>query len=451
MTDDEAKGAVHSIVAPAANGAGASGDVRNLKRRMHVVIVDEEFPYPLNSGKRIRTANLVLQLAQRHRITYLAYRNTDPREENQARDFFQSHGIETVSVDRRPLVQKGLGFYFRLFANLFSPLPYSVQTHNTAALRQAIRQYAAANDVDLWQAEWTPYGESLAREIETPWVVMAHNVESLIWRRYFETELNPFKRWYIKRQWKKFERFERRIFSEASQTITVSEPDATLAREQFGASRVAVVDNGVDVSYFCPDESQRDPKQILFLGSLDWRPNLDGVLVLLDSVFPRVIREQPAAQLCIVGRNPPKWLTERVAASPNVELHANVPDVRPFLRQSGALVVPLRIGGGSRLKILEALATECPVISTDVGAEGLSLASNEHLIIVNTPDEMAEALSDSMRDPQPIRSMGKCGRQVILDRYDWKLLSGKLGAVWNDQLNASRATRHETATVKRPA
>ncbi|MCD4727372.1 MAG: glycosyltransferase family 4 protein [Pirellulales bacterium] len=406
---------------------------------MHVVIVDEELPYPLNSGKRIRTLNLILPLARRHQITYLCYPSADAEETQRAVEFFRQEGIETVLVERMLPGKAGAAFYGRLLWNLLSPLPYSVQVHNSAALRRAIGHYAAAHDVDLWHCEWTPYGKSLSTLACGPWIVIAHNVESLIWQRYCENEANPLKRWYIKRQWRKFERFERRMFSTAPLTVAVSESDSRLMREQFGADRLEVVDNGVDITYFQPNESVRDPSRLLFLGSLDWRPNLDGVGVLLDRIFPRVLAEEPSARLAIVGRKPPPWLVDRVRTCRGVELHADVPDVRPFLHQCGLMVVPLRIGGGSRLKILEALATECPVVSTRVGAEGLRLAPGRHFVQVETMDDMASALVEHIRNPRPIGEMACQGRNVVVQWYNWPVLSAKLEAIWLEQGRAGKA------------
>ena len=399
-------------------------------RRMHVVVVDEELPYPADSGKRIRTLNLTTRLAQRHRITYLAYRSANRAETEQAVAYLQSRGIETVLVDRCLPGKSGVAFYGRLLWNLLSPLPYSVQVHKSAAMRRAIREYAARHAVDLWHCEWTPYAESLRGVVSGPWVVMAHNVESLIWKRYAETEPSRLKQWYIRKQWRKFERFERRTFAEAAGTIAVSDEDAALARERFGADRVEVVENGVDVAGFRPDGSARDHRSILFLGSLDWRPNLDAVQLLLDRVFPQVLRGEPLARLVIVGRKPPHWLVERVRGCERVELRADVPDVRPFLRQCGVMTVPLRIGGGSRVKILEALAMECPVVSTRVGAEGLCLAPGRHFVQVEAVDAMASALVRCMRDPQPMAEMARLGRQAVCQRYDWSILARKLEAIW---------------------
>ena len=396
---------------------------------MHIAILDEELPYPLTSGKRIRTLNLLRRLAGWHRLTYICHRNAEADEARAASRHFHELGIETIIVDRAVPAKSGPAFYARLARNLISPLPYSVATHASRELSQAVCDYAARNSVDLWHCEWTPYAQTMKSLPGVRWLVMAHNVESLIWQRLAETERNPLKRWYIRRQWRKFERFERWAYTSAAKTIAVSPDDAKLMRERFGANSIDVVDNGVDTSYFKPGDSPRDPKTILFLGSLDWRPNLDAVQLLLDSIFPQVRRLEPQARLLIVGRNPPDWLRERSAA-PGVEVHGSVPDVRPFIARAGLMAVPLRIGGGSRLKILEALASGLPVVSTRIGAEGLDLEPGQHLDIVEGVEPMAQALAAAIREPQRIRRQAEAGRRKVLSRYDWDSLAQRLEAVW---------------------
>ena len=152
--------------------------------------------------------------------------------------------------------------------------------------------------------------------------------------------------------------------------------------------------------------------------------------LLLDRIFPQVRASEPAARLCIVGRHPSPALTKRVQRMEGVELFADVPDVRPFLAESGVMAVPLRIGGGSRLKILEALACGLPVVSTQVGAEGLSLEPGRDFIQVDEPSSMADALIEAIRTPGPALAMAAKGRQVVLERYDWDVLAGKLEEVW---------------------
>jgi glycosyltransferase involved in cell wall biosynthesis len=398
-------------------------------RPLRVVIVDEELPYPPVSGKRIRTLGLIERLARRHRLTYVCHRNADASEVAPAVEHFTRLGIRPVVVDRAPPPRSGVRFYARLARNLLSPLPYSVTSHTSRALTDALRRIAAAEPIDLWHCEWTPLAHALAG-VAGRRLVMAHNVESVIWQRYFETEANPLKRWYIGRQWRKFARFEREALRRADLTVAVSDLDRDRFETDLGVPRVEVVDNGVDTRYFEPRGWPREPASLLFLGSLEWRPNLDGVAQLLDHVFPAVRRQIPDARLLIVGRNPPESLRVQCARQDGVELHANVADVRPFLARATLLAVPLRIGGGSRLKILEALASGTPVVSTRVGAEGLHLEPGEHLDVVEGIDEMAGAILAAIRDPERLSSQAEAGRREVLRRYDWDVLAARLERLW---------------------
>ncbi len=406
-------------------------------RSLRVAVLDEELPYPLTSGKRLRTFNLLARLAERHRITLLCHRNADPAEVPAAEAAFRKLGVETVVVPRAVPSKSGPGFYARLAGNLLSPLPYSVETHTSPELVAAAAEHAAEMPVDLWHCEWTPYAQVLRKALRgrlrrTPWVVMAHNVESLIWRRYTETEENPVKRWYTKRQWLKFERFERWAFAHATWSVAVSEPDAELIRTQMGGTeQTEVVDNGVDTAHFRPQRDvDRDPFRVVFVGSLDWRPNQDAVKLLLESIFPQVRAKEPRAKLSIVGRNPPEWMHEAARETAGVTVFGSVPDVRPHLATCGMTVVPLRVGGGSRLKILESLATSTPVVSTRVGAEGLRLTPGKHLTV--TPDEtgMAEAILNVMADPDAAADQADEGRRLVLREYDWAPLATKLEEIW---------------------
>jgi glycosyltransferase involved in cell wall biosynthesis len=403
---------------------------------LNVAVLDEELPFPLTSGKRIRTFNLLARLADRHRVTILCHQNPNREESADAVTAFRKLGIETVVVARAIPSKSGPGFYARLAGNLLSPLPYSVATHASPALVEAVREFTEENPVDLWHCEWTPYAQvlhdALGEELDDArWTVMAHNVESLIWQRYAETEANPVKRWYIKRQCEKFARFEQWAYGAATVPIAVSPDDARLMRTEFGVRRAEVVENGVDIDFFKPQRDvDRDPAKLLFLGSLDWRPNLDAVSLLLDDIFPKVKAANPAATLAVVGRRPPDWLKVRAATVPGVRLFADVPDVRPFLATCGMLVVPLRIGGGSRLKILEALATETPVISTRIGAEGLQLTAGRDLIVAETPAEMASKILAGMSAPYELQETAESGRQQVLSRYSWVPLANKLENIW---------------------
>ena len=403
---------------------------------MNVVTVSAYLPHPANSGGRIRTLNLLTRLARRHSITFIANRCKDHSESLAARAFLKDHGMDVVEVEQAAVApKKGPAFYLRLAANLASKVPYSVASHISPAMETAVRSLASRQSVDLWQAEWAASIEAFKSIPGARKIVMAPNVETLIWERYAVTEPNPLKRWYINQQARKFERYERQTFAAAERVVTVTLDDAALVRERFGMSRVDVVDNGIDRAYFESVKPERDPRKILFLGSLDWRPNLDAISLLLDEIFPKVLAEVPEATLAIVGRGPSESLRKRIEATPSARLHADVADVRPYLAESGSMVVPLRIGGGSRLKILEALATGLPVISTKVGAEGLELRDGIEIEIADTPEAIAQGLVRSIREPRRAAEIAAKGRALVLERYDWDHLAEVLERSWERCLN----------------
>lgn len=407
---------------------------------MHVVIIDGDVSYPATSGKRLRTLNLMLQAAKRHRITYVGRCAKGSEEDRLAPPFLRERGITPILVHDPVPKKSGLAFYARLFLNLFASRPYSVVSHDSDAMRQRVhddvKQGVIAGPIDVWQFEWPPYLSVVDRSLPGARVVVAHNVDTLIWQRYYENETSFLKKAFLRTQWRKFRRYEEQAFRQANRVIAVSEEDARLIREQFGQANVDVVDNGIDRAYFEQAPASRDLKRILFLGALDWRPNLDAVDLLLDKIFPRVRAQEPTALLTIVGRHPPATLVQRVRHTLGVFLHADVPDVRPFLGESTVMAVPLRIGGGSRLKILEALATGLPVVSTKIGAEGLMLAPGVDYVQAEE-DAMADALVRALREPAEMQALAQHGRRIVLDTYDWSVLAVKLEAAWEKAACAS--------------
>jgi glycosyltransferase involved in cell wall biosynthesis len=409
---------------------------------MKVAIVDGDVSYPPTSGKRLRTLNLLLPLAKRHQLTYIA-RSQDKAQSQKAASFLAACGIHPILIEEPIHRKQGFGFYARLAGNLASPLPYSVASHTTPGMRRAVQTFAVNNRVDLWQLEWSGYIYTLSG-LKSPVVVQAHNIEALIWRRYRDTECRFLKRLYVADQLRKFLHFERRVFHTVTRIITVSPADAALARDLYGELPIDVVDNGVDVDLFWEIHPNYHSRTILFLGALDWRPNLDALEQLLEQIFPRLLRAVPDAKLAVVGRSPPAWLRKRVASSPNTELHADVPDVRPYLQSSAAMAVPLRIGGGSRLKILEALASGLPVVATAIGAEGLRIKPGRDFILADTSEEIAAGLARCLRDPVWAHAQAERGRKTVASQYDWVKLAYQLEGIWQRVANCAGPTANAT-------
>ncbi len=403
-------------------------------RGLGILVVDEELPFPLNTGKRIRTYHLLRHLAKRHRITFVCHRNADLSERSIAEKAIAELGIEVVFIDRAlpspTLLTPKPQLAFGLAKNLFSSLPYLVQKHISREMISLVQAQASRPDIDLVHIEWTPYAAAVAEGIDKPVIVDAHNVESLIWKRYVEHEPSWIRRAYIRYQWRKLERFERETFQRTDQTVFVSEEDARLARSEFGATHGVVVENGVDTEWYQPVYTGRDKYELLVMGSLDWRPNIDGIEQFLRNVFPQIRAAEPRATVTVIGRNPGPAFEAWVRTQPAVELHANVPDVQMYTQRAGALVVPLRIGGGSRLKILEAAAAGLPILSTAIGAEGLRFEPDVHFAAADSIEGLGDTILQYCQLPELAHTRAVAARELVERGYDWSVQARDLERCW---------------------
>lgn len=407
---------------------------------MHILVVDEEIPFPLNSGKRLRTFNLLKPLASRHDITFICRRHEHLVDNNSIA--LEQAGIKTLVVPDPIRKKQGWRFFTALFANLFSPYPYSVSSHYSHLLISQIKTLVKEKQFDLIHCEWTPYAINIQQWLGTiPAVVDAHNIEAMIWGRNFQVEKNLFKKAYIYLQWQKMSTFEKRSFAKFNRCVAVSIQDAKLISETVPEERIDVVANGVDTSYFKRNEllnqSKTPSKKLVFTGSLDWRPNVDGLLYFLDKVFPLIKKRSPQCHLIIVGRNPMAVLRAKVADMSDATLTGTVDDVRPYMEEAAVYVVPLRVGGGSRLKILEALSMEMPVVSTTIGAEGLDVTPNQDILLADTPEEFTEAVITVLNDSDKADELGKRGRHLVEAQYRWHALAIRLEKSWHKAMEAA--------------
>lgn len=403
---------------------------------MKILVMDEEIPFPMNCGKRLRTLNLLKPLALRHDITYLCrYHEGTGKPDIKA---MERCGIHTKVVPHPIRKKSGMKFYAALVANLASKSPYSVTSHFSPQMVSVAEQLVSEKPYDLIHCEWTPYAVNLAPFLPGPSVVVAHNVESLIWKRYFEVEANPLKKSYIYLQWKKMERFEAMAFKMFTQTVAVSEQDKKTIEKWIPEERISVVENGVDAAYFQSVSDDRQPCSLVFTGAMDWRPNVDAMFYFMDEIWPLVLQSYPKSTLSIVGRNPMAILRGRVQDIPSVNLTGTVADVRPYLGAAQVYVVPLRVGGGSRLKILEALAMGMPVVSTSVGAEGLRAIPDQHLLYADTPRDFAAAIGRLFDDQLLRNRLGEAGRRLVHEYYRWETLAERLEQVWQKALACER-------------
>lgn len=394
---------------------------KRLKDEMRVLVIDEEFPYPLDSGKRIRSYQLLSRLASRCEIDYLAY-GTTQSESFAATEKAQMHPI-AVPADLP--AQSGPGFYLRLLANLFSRYPYIVSRHYCQLFQHQLDAAVAEIKPDLILCEWTPYAVFVRDITGIPRMIVAHNIEHRIWQRYYEYEESALKKWYIGRQAPKVAAFERQAFGWVEGAVAVSDEEAVELRALNPNLCVRVVENGVDLNFFTPAPDEPERESLVFVGAMHWRPNQDAVTYFVEEILPRIRQQRPEVTFTIVGQGPPSHI-QKLGSLPGVHVTGRVEDVRPYVKAAAVFVVPLRIGGGTRLKILEALAMKKAVVSTSVGAEGLAVADGVHLMIADGAEPFADRIDRLLRDRALRRELGERGRKLVEEQYGWDSLAGKL-------------------------
>lgn len=388
---------------------------------MKILVLDEEFPYPLNTGKRIRSYNLISRLAKTNELRYLAYGNP----ESESYEVFQREKMNPVAVKRVLPPKSGPSFYLRLLKNLFSLKPYIVTSHYSKEFESTMWDCLNEWRPDIVLCEWTPYAAFVSNVDDFKKVVVAHNIETTIWQRYHQTERQLFKKWYIGRQVGKVSLFERHVFGWVDGATAVSVQEAEMIKSVAPDLDIEIVDNGVDLDFFSDDGNDGDTDELVFTGSMDWRPNQDAILYFVDEIFPRLRELYPDIKATIVGRNPPSFIRE-LERTEGITITGTVDDVRPFMRRAAIYIVPLRIGGGSRLKILEAFAMKKAVVSSRVGAEGLNAAEQEELLLADEPEEFVAAVTRFREDQALRQKLGNAGRALVEKQYGWDVLAERL-------------------------
>jgi glycosyltransferase involved in cell wall biosynthesis len=213
--------------------------------------------------------------------------------------------------------------------------------------------------------------------------------------------------------------FEKRVCREVGHIVVVSPQDAAWTRELFGVPEVSEVPTGVDLEYFTPPQAMPKQHDFVFVGSMDWLANIDGVQYFVREILPLIRRRRPKATLAIVGRKPGPEIEKLAREDTGITVTGTVPDVRPYLWSSRLSIVPLRIGGGTRLKIYEAMAAKSPLVSTSIGAEGLEYTDGENIRIADTAKQFAEQCLDLIEQPQDAASVAESAWAMVESRFTW--------------------------------
>ncbi|HEY7789173.1 MAG TPA: glycosyltransferase family 4 protein [Vicinamibacterales bacterium] len=383
---------------------------------MHLIWVKVGGLWPANTGGRLRSLALIQELAQRHRITLLTThgRHEDP-------DGLQAHlgpGVEVVSIAHEIPKRTSRTFPLALARSWLTSDPVDLWRCRIPALRAALDDRLRRDTPDLCIADFLAAVPTVTFGGPVPVVVFSHNVEHMIWQRLAATASNRITRGLLALEWRKMRRREVDACRRATLTLTVSDPDRDRLAALAPSAHIQSIPTGVDLGYFTPRSTDQDPDALVFVGSMDWYPNEDGTLDFMATTLPLIRRARPSTSFTIVGRNPSARLREAAAAA-GAAVTGTVDDVRPFLERAAVAVVPLRVGGGTRIKIFEALAMGKALVSTTIGAEGLPLTPGTHYLQADQPEAFADHVLGLLRDPAARLALGQTGRQLVHQHYSW--------------------------------
>ncbi len=413
---------------------------------MRVLQIAPRVCWPLDTGAKLRNFHLGRILAESAQVTFLSFQHDG-----------EPASIPATKYEKVITVRRGSGYTVNnAVRGALGTTPLPLLNYTTEPMKQALGRVLAENDFDLVQLEsihLMGYMPIIRASRSKPLITCDwHNIESELMRRYGEREENILRRSYARRTTKLMAGAEKRALVELDAHVTVSERDANQLLVLHPDAQVFVVENGVDAGFYSDEQIAKahqrwadettpgsaGKERIVFVGSMDYHANIDGVVSFCREVWPQLRKRKPDLILTIVGRDPALAVRE-LANMPGVEVTGTVDDVRPYYHEAVASIVPLKVGGGSRLKILEAMAAGVPVVSTTLGAEGLNVTHNENILIADSVDGMIGEVVRTIEDNGIRSRLVNGGRALVFNEYEWSTL-GTLLLKNYEQLLSDRRT-----------
>jgi sugar transferase (PEP-CTERM/EpsH1 system associated) len=398
-----------------------------------ILFLTPQLPYPPQQGTAIRNYNLIAQVARWHSVHLLAFvDSSDSADPGPLREL-------CASVRSVPAPQHGT--WRRLQTALTSPLPDMAHRLASAAFQRELEALLLGTSIEVVQVEgleMARYGLwARQRGAGAPRLIFdAHNAEYLLQQRIFEADSRRPRRWlgatYSWLQWQKLRRYEAAVCRQAEQVIACSPADAEALARLVPGLQTSVVPNGVDTESYRPGvvpAAALGQYALVFTGKMDFRPNVDAILWFCSEVLPAIRQAEPQAQLYVVGKNPHPRLAALVA-QPGVTLTGYVDDVRPYIAAASVYVVPLLTGGGTRLKVLEAMAMGKAIVSTTLGCEGIPVIPGREVVLANSPAEVVAQVLALLQNPRRREELGRAARAFVEQHFNWRMVTAPLEQVY---------------------
>jgi sugar transferase (PEP-CTERM/EpsH1 system associated) len=403
---------------------------------MNILWVKNELLHPLDKGGRILSFHIIKELAKKNKVTYLCY--ADPENEKDAVKELDRYVDTVLTIPKKTKEKYTFGFYIELLFSLVSPLPYTIRKYYSSSMAIYLKNLVTDENFDAIVCDSLALSFNFDLNMRNRSLLLQHNIESRIWERHVQVQSNLVKKLFFYQEWKKLLRYEERTCKEFQMILAVSREDRDWFKNYFTVNRVFAIPIGVDTKYFSPLKNEVQKSNIVFTGSMDWLPNEDAVIWFVNEIMPLVRKKNPSIKFTIAGRKPTPSVRRLALDYPDVEVTGDVQDIRPYMERASVFVVPIRIGGGTRLKIFEAMAMGKAVVSTTIGAEGLPVKDGEHLLLADTPQDFSEQINKLMEKKDFAKRLGQSARRYVSDNYSWEKVSDLfLEAISNPELKGN--------------
>ncbi len=395
---------------------------------MKILFLSQRFLLPMDTGGKIRTGKILEQLSRKNEITLIS--NFESPKDDAYLPQVKRLCSKFVPVQWKEIRKYTPLFFARLFIQMFSVYPVTVLNDYSKNLSTAIEREFAEKSYDVVICDFVQSALMFRDIRRIPTILFQHNVESIIAKRHVEQTGNILAKIFWWLQWKKMFSFEAKACRVFDTVIAVSGKDNEAFRHLYNVDNVVTIPTGVDIDYFTPmPDTTVEENSLVFCGSMDWLPNEDAIVFFINAIYPGIREKIQGITLTVVGRNPSSSLQKLVRDYPEIELTGWVEDSRAYIARSALVIVPIRIGGGTRMKIYEAMVMGKTVVSTTVGAEGLPVLNNENIIIEDDPVKFAEKVVELLKNRQKNEAIGATARTFVKDKFAWKQVSKKFSDI----------------------
>jgi len=399
---------------------------------MNILWLSHTFPYPPKGGVYQRSYNLIKETSQKHNVYLIAVSDRKIKNLSEAVEHFKGFCSE-VSIIELPF--NNLSKYFIALKSFFSLKPYTTQWIQNIEARKTIRHFIHKLNINVVHFDSIDVAPYIDEVKDLPKVLNHHNIESQMMMRRFIKEKNLLKKIYFFVEAIKLKKQEKILCAQFRSNVVVSNLDKDRLLKVCPSIKIDVIPNGVDINYFAPTQQNYEPNTLIFAGGMTWYPNRDAMQYFCNKIWPLIKTYYPDVKMTIIGRNPPKNILKLSRLDPNIIVTGFVDDIRPYAERTHVYVCPIRDGGGTKVKILDALAMGKPIVAHPIAIEGIDGKAGEHFLLAKTPAEFLQQISNLFDNHELCKRLSHNGRELAIEKYDFKKIGEKLSCVYESILS----------------